>query len=382
MLKNITMTKQSTNPIYLLRFIAAFLILIYHFFPSPLQKQYHFRNLDEAVNFFFFISGFVMVVSNASFFSGKKAPESFNKANYWVKRFAKIYPSYFLAFFLVVLFNYTVKCIYPSIPQRSVFEIFGIQRWLYGGSINFPAWTISIEFFFYMIFPFTVTWLANTSIKKVAALVITVFIFSLIITTTIGLFFVNRQYSKSANMVIGTFYRHPIFEYAIFLLGNFCGVCFVRNISFGITKNILHVILVITSLGVISGVIFLLPAPNPLIAAGILAPVYFVFITSICRLQGGFEKMLSNKLFIFLGNISFGIYIFQIPVMLFYDHFKGNDNAQLAFETVFDFLKYTFWLITFCCVIYILYEAPLKNFILKNYKRKIVKNNMRRGKMA
>jgi peptidoglycan/LPS O-acetylase OafA/YrhL len=362
------MEKYNTNTLYFVRFVAAFMILVYHFFPAELQNQYHFRNLNEAVNFFFFISGFVMVLSNKSYFTNKAKPNFFSKAGYWVRRFARIYPSYFLAFFLVVLFNYTVKVIYPSIPVRSLFEVFGIQRWFYGGSVNFPAWTVSTEFFFYLLFPFTILWLSKTNIKKLAIVIFGLFIANLIITGAIGFTFINKVHSKTGVMLLGAVYRHPLFEYTVFLFGNLCGLCFIKTPAFMQVTSRINTFACLLSLAAIAAVVYFSPPSNPLLAAGILSPLYFVFVTSLCRIQGTTSRLLSSKFFIFLGDISFSIYIFQIPIFLFFSYAKGSIGVDLAFKTVTDFAVFTAVLVTFCSINYFIYEMPLKNFILKIYK--------------
>jgi len=310
-----------------------------------------------------------MVVSNKSYFTGNANPVSFSKTNYWLKRIARIYPSYLLAFFLVLLFNYTIKVIYPSIATRSIFEVLGIQRWLYGGSINFPAWTVSTEFFFYLLFPYTITWLSKSPLKKVAATIIVFFVVSVTITSVIGFVFANRQVSKTDVMLIGAVYRHPIFEYAVFLFGNLCGICYIRNLHFGITQRRVYATLCLASLLCICMLVYFLSMQNPLIIGGIICPLYFVFVISLCRLQGKTLTLMSSPVFIFLGDISYSIYIFQIPVFLFYNYYTGSSNVGLAFTSITGFLIFSIVLTGFCSINYFIYEMPLKNFIIKQYKR-------------
>jgi len=83
--------ERNTNPLYILRFIAAIMVVWLHFGPN---RNFFTTNGGEAVTFFFFLSGFVMIIANSKYLTGKNL--NFSKTDFYIKRFARIYPMYYL----------------------------------------------------------------------------------------------------------------------------------------------------------------------------------------------------------------------------------------------------------------------------------------------
>src|SRR6185437_9511898 len=132
--------ERNTNTLYILRFIASIMVVWFHFATTT----FFTTNGGEAVNFFFFISGFVMIITNSKYF--KSETTYFSKSDFYIKRFARIYPIYFLALLALAIFHYFIRSIdTPTVKYRLPFEVLGIERWFYGGSFNSPDWTISVE---------------------------------------------------------------------------------------------------------------------------------------------------------------------------------------------------------------------------------------------
>ncbi|RYE17301.1 MAG: acyltransferase, partial [Sphingobacteriaceae bacterium] len=166
------MNLTKTNPLYLTRFIAAYCVLIVHYCPQSWRDSLPLiRHFGEPVHYFFFISGFVMIISSTKYLSFDTKVTEFNKKDFWIRRIARIYPMYLLALCLFVIYNYTVKEIDSSIPKRVIPEILGINRWVYSGSINYPSWTVSCEFLFYFLFPFSLPFLAKSSLNRLILII-------------------------------------------------------------------------------------------------------------------------------------------------------------------------------------------------------------------
>jgi peptidoglycan/LPS O-acetylase OafA/YrhL len=62
--------ERNTDTLYIIRFLAATVVILFHYSPPAVGQHIAFaiKNGGEAVNLFFFISGFVLTVSNAGFF--------------------------------------------------------------------------------------------------------------------------------------------------------------------------------------------------------------------------------------------------------------------------------------------------------------------------
>ena len=132
-----------------LRAIAALGVYINHFgnptwFPNSLSNIQ--SNGGLAVPFFFVLSGFVLTLA----YDGKKI----DARAFYLNRFARIGPTYFVALFIaaayVSLSGFTFDHIF-------IMHLFGLQAWFptsdSGFAFNGPGWTISVEIFFYALFP-------------------------------------------------------------------------------------------------------------------------------------------------------------------------------------------------------------------------------------
>lgn len=138
-----------------LRWWAAFGVFAYHF-----QNVGHFRGSGLAaigytgVAFFFVLSGFVLTWS---------ARPTTTVRQFWVRRFARIWPAHFVALLLAIPVFYSfdpnpdhtwVKPLQWGPLIASVFLVQGYWNsniFLFGG--NPAAWTLSCEAFFYAIHP-------------------------------------------------------------------------------------------------------------------------------------------------------------------------------------------------------------------------------------
>jgi len=139
-----------------LRFFAALWVVVFHFLDGPLRAAAApwpvlaftgFGNV--AVPFFFVLSGYVLAYT----YTGAELRGHLRE--FYVARLARTYPVYLLA--LVLYIGVVVLEGKPTSPDRLalVLTVFGIQSWapVHSGTWNFPAWSLSVEFFLYAIFP-------------------------------------------------------------------------------------------------------------------------------------------------------------------------------------------------------------------------------------
>lgn len=148
-----------------LRFLLALWVILHHIAGKDMMLENWASSLPPAgrslvlggylaVQTFFILSGFVLTRSYAgSTWSGK------DLKNYFAARFARIYPVYALSLMVVAPF------IFDSLmrPTRTLAHktgllltyAFVLQGWFgnLGVGWNTPAWTLSCEFFFYLLFP-------------------------------------------------------------------------------------------------------------------------------------------------------------------------------------------------------------------------------------
>ena len=157
-----------------LRGIAALLTVIFHvdivlsIFKGKLLDQNDSQLISRMylmVDFFFVLSGFIMCHVYAKYFDTTVNRHNFRK--FAIARFARVYPlhifSLFLtSFFLYILYQWGVKVTPLIDAEHSVYSV--VTNLLLLHSMNFhewftfthASWSISVEWWMYMVFPFLV----------------------------------------------------------------------------------------------------------------------------------------------------------------------------------------------------------------------------------
>lgn len=128
-----------------LRFIAAAVVLIFHFG----QGTYLYKSLPAIlktgsimVTFFFVLSGFVISVSHSK--------REISAYDFYKNRAARIAPIYILALIATCILTKA-----NPVSTEFILSVTLIQAWIppYPLSLNNPGWSISVEAFFYAISP-------------------------------------------------------------------------------------------------------------------------------------------------------------------------------------------------------------------------------------
>jgi peptidoglycan/LPS O-acetylase OafA/YrhL len=142
-----------------LRFVAAFCIVIRHtrdLFPS---QHSTFECLELGVDCFFILSGFILCHAHGSMGLGKDA-----RYNFYVKRLARIYPVHVFTLFI----GLGIYCLYVALGFRHKFALLqilytvvmylclvqAVSLYPDPARLNSPSWSISAEWFAYLLFPF------------------------------------------------------------------------------------------------------------------------------------------------------------------------------------------------------------------------------------
>lgn len=335
------------------RFVAAMAIVVYHFgrevppFNNPhLASLVHHANLG--VSYFYILSGFVMMVAYY-----KKDPSPVTPMVYYKNRLARIYPLYFIALLLVVSY-YVLK----SAPVSSVsllLSLPGLQAWYPPSALqlNYPGWSISVELFFYILFP----WLFNRlylkySFNKLLLLGIAVWFLSQLFFNGI----LNSSFYRDfpSNRANALFY-FPLMHLNEFLVGNLAGLFVLRNRNLRFKNADVFLLLLMLMMA------FVVTTGLPVnFHNGLLAIFIVPFLILLSLSKGVFSTIGSSQPLQFLGDISYGIYILQVPVYLYcYELFTrlGLENYTVLFYL------YCIILIVTSAVFYKVVEKPLRDRI-------------------
>ncbi|MNS56075.1 Acyltransferase family protein [compost metagenome] len=144
-----------------LRFLASMFVVLFHFgdeAPIPLQSLHSVWGRGYlATDFFLMLSGFVLARAyGAGVASGRIAP-----AQFWLKRFARSYPTHLITLAILALLVLEASLIGRTPVHAERFEWSGIPAQILllhafgvgGGQWNIPAWTLSALLICYAFFP-------------------------------------------------------------------------------------------------------------------------------------------------------------------------------------------------------------------------------------
>jgi peptidoglycan/LPS O-acetylase OafA/YrhL len=154
-----------------LRFLAAALVVLYHYCGKILSVDAHSRNIlanilvegSSGVDIFFVLSGFIFGLISYQ--------KKIRYGDFLWSRVVRIYPLYLVAI-LLVLATHAEK----FLPLDSVLLLFPI--FIVGYLVALPGfgqlWTVGVEFQFYLIFPFLAAFLLRNGYRYLVALLLLV----------------------------------------------------------------------------------------------------------------------------------------------------------------------------------------------------------------
>ena len=343
------------------------------------------------VDFFFILSGFIMCHVYGKMFSASVNKNSFRK--FTIARFARVYPLHLLTLsYCIVLFFITAKL---GIPKNLVIEIdnnaysvvtnllllhsMNLHNWF---SWDHASWSISTEWWAYMIFPFLVAPFQklNKSSKAMVAvaciagyLCITFFIVPLV-TVPKEIPFVKLDPSQ---LSINVAYEYG---YLRCLCGFILGMVVYEGYKVGWLKSILSngFILAALFLAVLVCMHFTLPD---------FITILFCPFILLCGAYGSpnTDKLFKKTAFQKIGDWSFSIYLTHQPLLFtigaVFTYLNPMDPAKVPMGPPPKPPLFIAWLICLAfiglvlLVSYFTYrfvEVPARNWINQKSKRKSI----------
>jgi len=287
------------------RGICACMVALFHFQANNhLHEIPLFTNAGLFVNFFFVLSGFVIFANYET-----KIKEGFGLGRFMFLRFGRLYPLHLatlLAFISVDLLQMLVPALNNltanepfagpgQTPDYIVQNILLVHSFDFGKhlSFNWPSWSISAEFYTYLVFAVAILSFKN----KVAWFNITA---SLLALVFLILFNENSIHATTNFGIIRCIYG--------FAAGAICWHIWSHQNSelmHKISKNTWSVIEAIVFLSVI-----LFVALHGKTAFNLFAPVVFMLAVFVFSFESGIISNVLNKpLFRGLGKLSYSIYM-------------------------------------------------------------------------
>jgi peptidoglycan/LPS O-acetylase OafA/YrhL len=282
-----------------LRGVAIGLVVVYHLFPDYLKGGF------AGVDIFFVISGYVIHRQLVTL-------KRFSFREFYIKRAIRIFPSLLVVVLLVTLLgryfflDYPYRLLLNSVATSSLFA----TNYYFIGSSNYfdidsvskpllPLWSLAVEEQFYLLWPF-VFWAFIKSYRRLLpVLIIASFLSSLYFGSNspninfyslqtrfweiaIGILISTLKYEKETNSL--RFLRYLLIASSIPI------------VLFGVGEN---------------------RWPN-------FATLMIVLTTSVLIIFPGniVKRLLSSKILVFLGRISFPLYLIHWPLISFYSNLK------------------------------------------------------------
>jgi peptidoglycan/LPS O-acetylase OafA/YrhL len=326
------MVKTELLPLTSLRFISAFWVFLFHinsrwslYLPVPIDNIIAQGPLGMSI--FFILSGFILTYT---YFD--KEPIR-NYRSFLIKRFARIYPVYLLISivtlpFLVIPQASTdlLGAIYHLLTYLLVIilNVFLVQAWfpsIFNYWIDGGTWSLSVECFFYILFPYMLSILKPLSIDRLKILLIVLSAISLIP----GLVFIS---SLTPKVLFATVYALPIYRLPEFTIGIITAIIFIANrdspnASYlpDRSKLILLAIGLLTYLSVFAKAF----PPIYVIHNFIAIPAISAIVYYCASISTGYiYRILADRTFILLGKISYSFYLVQsIPILAIETNYRS-----------------------------------------------------------
>jgi peptidoglycan/LPS O-acetylase OafA/YrhL len=346
------------------RFIAALSVVFFHYGQSvfPANISFLFENITAgpiAVGYFYVLSGFIMAIAYYQADINKRV--SFSKKKYWIARFARIYPIYLLALLIIVAAKY------KSLGQNwdeFLLQILLLQSWVpgYPITLNTPGWSLSVEAFFYLCFPFLLAWVYKKGTN--ALLVFGVLLW--FATQYVLITQLNSPAYAAKNHVHDFIYYNPIMHLNSFVLGMICGI-YLKNKKEP-TSYKSNTVWLIGSLLIIFTLIWARPHLETIFdyklayTNGLLAPAFLVFVILLANHRGVFTTIFKHPWLILLGEASYSLYILQKPIHGIYDKVIV---PRLSLSETLHFYIFLILLIVISIVTYKTLETPMRKLIRK-----------------
>jgi peptidoglycan/LPS O-acetylase OafA/YrhL len=363
---NSTTALPRLNALTTLRFLAALHVVLFHMRVTGVLPggPWWYQNLASVgyigVNLFFVLSGFILVYTYAN--------TTVSPRRFWQARFARIYPAYALSLLLSApFFFFAVR--HLDIPflawskqhlaAACVLTLTLLQSWFPQAALTWNAvcWSLSVEGFFYVVFPFLLIWSKEFTTRGLFYGIAIWSFLSLLISVLYiflhpdGIEKINSGETTLLWKNILSF--NPLARLPEFLVGVFAGLLFLsaRNNRRLATPLVVLGVFVVVALVLVADRI-----PRPLISAGFLSPAFAAIIYGLA-LRPRWAAFLETRTLVLLGDASYSLYLLHsivIPRV-----FEGTPSLPWPLRATLAFLA----AVAASLLSYLLVEVPCRKLL-------------------
>ena len=322
-----------------MRFFAALLVLMHH--TETIRKKNGLENLEwlglfrdgvNAVTFFFVLSGFLITYL---LLKENDKTHTVNIGTFYIKRMLRIWPLYFLIFFIGTLLlpqvlqllniQYQMPYQFGQVWYYFVFFLPGLVTFYFGHHLLEPLWSIGVEEVFYLIwapiFKFfkkrlLIILFAIIILKSIATLMSVYVFHSTLLTFTLDIF-------KFDAMAIGALGAYFVFN----LKQAVSHQLIYRKMNQVIIYGLLLVYLVFHDN--IKNQYWDLLFKTPILSELLIDSLFIYLIIGVSLVDQSVIK-LENRFLSFLGEISYGIYMYHMLIIFAIMQFGATYFATLS----------------------------------------------------
>ena len=365
-----------------IRALAILIIVWYHLWQqSWLIPNFGFISLDIVPRYGFLLVDMMILISSFCLFIPyakvlvykEKMPST---KEFYIKRMARIMPSYYLALIISVIFIIIAgKGFNSTFLKDTLMHVFFVNNWsmdsLVYTSYFGVLWTVALEVQFYILFPF----IAKSFVKRP--------VISYIVMMAIGLIgtYIVKQNVNDSNMA---FYVNHfltfITVYANGILASWFYISHTKNKKrtkesdlFFMVISIFMVIIytfLVKSIG--TGNVQIWQINNRLL----ISLVFMVFIISTLLASKIYQKIFNNRFMRFIAIISFNLYIYHSFIALKLreyriPYYSGNTEPFLLGDKK--------WQITYfiLCVVISIIVATIMTYLVEKPCAKLIKKKFK-----
>jgi len=301
-----------------IRALAVFMVFVAHWFTDVGLKKV--ANMHYGVDIFFALSGFLIT---SILLNKKKKSENKLKSikNFFIRRVLRLFPIFYL-FITLFFLAYHILDLYIWREELGLYlytysvNFIFLQKGFYTGSFD-HIWSLCVEEQFYLIWPWIVYYLSR---KRALAVISSFIILSLFFNT----YYFDVAYVKN----------FPFLNFHILGIGALGAFIDKSEFTIKFNPNYLFSIFIASVLGFVYWLYFSPISPST---------KFYVFLRELllCITTGTlifsiyigwpkpFVQLLRNKSVIYLGRISYGLYLYHKPIPYLFSIFMEKTDLLI-----------------------------------------------------
>lgn len=363
-------TKPHLRALTGLRFVAAFQVLAYHTLPLTDASPGWLRALVGSgyvgVSLFFVLSGFVLTYT----YHDTLTTGAVTRREFLVARVARLYPVYLLSLgFAVPALLWWMQRKQVPMNVEWLARLVGVNAGLLQAwnprtacVMNCPAWSLSVEAFFYVAFLFVLPVVAAWSVRRLVAAGALAWALSMVAPLAYLALLPDGPAAPGAHSTgewLYTVKYNPLLRLPEFVMGMLAGRLFLLERDPSPRQ---HARLEATAAITLLAVLIASPRiPFLLLHNGLLAPLFAVLVYALARGQGVLSRALSVRVLERLGTASFALYILHIPLAAWVERgfaMAGVQPPQPWYFVIYAALTTGASLVVHACV-----EEPMRRIV-------------------